>query len=118
MTTYEGGNAEGPPGRHPARGARTGAGPRLCDHGSAAGAHRRPGRPAHRHDLPGVAPAGAGRLGAGSLVSGWRAADRKSTRLNSSHVAISYAVFCLKKKKESYSDIWCKKKKKQRNAVA
>src|SRR5690625_6543514 len=30
----------------------------------------------------------------------WRAAkDRKSTRLNSSHVAISYAVFCLKKKK-------------------
>src|SRR5690625_5100983 len=26
--------------------------------------------------------------------------DRKSTRLNSSHVAISYAVFCLKKKKE------------------
>src|SRR5690625_3349379 len=27
-----------------------------------------------------------------------RAADRKSTRLNSSHVAISYAVFCLKKK--------------------
>src|SRR5437870_13423464 len=32
--------------------------------------------------------------------------DRKSTRLNSSHVAISYAVFCLKKKK--------KKKKKKR----
>src|SRR5690625_2850060 len=28
-------------------------------------------------------------------------ADRKSTRLNSSHVAISYAVFCLKKKKET-----------------
>src|SRR5215208_2934967 len=27
-----------------------------------------------------------------------RSADRKSTRLNSSHVAISYAVFCLKKK--------------------
>src|SRR5437660_5479725 len=34
-----------------------------------------------------------------------RPSDRKSTRLNSSHVAISYAVFCLKKKK--------KKKKKQ-----
>src|SRR5690625_6540741 len=30
----------------------------------------------------------------------WLDADRKSTRLNSSHVAISYAVFCLKKKKE------------------
>src|SRR5690625_5571747 len=28
--------------------------------------------------------------------------DRKSTRLNSSHVAISYAVFCLKKKKQQY----------------
>src|SRR5215208_7262722 len=28
-----------------------------------------------------------------------RPGDRKSTRLNSSHVAISYAVFCLKKKK-------------------
>src|SRR5699024_11780680 len=28
-------------------------------------------------------------------------ADRKSTRLNSSHVSISYAVFCLKKKTES-----------------
>src|SRR5690606_40562747 len=27
--------------------------------------------------------------------------DRKSTRLNSSHVKISYAVFCLKKKKET-----------------
>src|SRR5690554_7473668 len=27
--------------------------------------------------------------------------DRKSTRLNSSHVRISYAVFCLKKKKKS-----------------
>src|SRR5690625_3100033 len=30
--------------------------------------------------------------------------DRKSTRLNSSHVAISYAVFCLKKKKKNK---WC-----------
>src|SRR5690625_5676159 len=29
--------------------------------------------------------------------------DRKSTRLNSSHVAISYAVFCLKKKKLYHS---------------
>src|SRR3989442_7977303 len=29
-----------------------------------------------------------------------RHADRKSTRLNSSHVRISYAVFCLKKKKK------------------
>src|SRR5690349_22678570 len=29
--------------------------------------------------------------------------DRKSTRLNSSHVEISYAVFCLKKKKHLYT---------------
>src|SRR5439155_11397544 len=33
------------------------------------------------------------------LVLFWLLTDRKSTRLNSSHVAISYAVFCLKKKK-------------------
>src|SRR5207253_11188615 len=31
--------------------------------------------------------------------------DRKSTRLNSSHVAISYAVFCLKKKKKKKNKI-------------
>src|SRR2546426_3879693 len=30
--------------------------------------------------------------------------DRKSTRLNSSHLVISYAVFCLKKKKKSPQD--------------
>src|SRR5690606_42151396 len=46
-----------------------------------------------------------------SVAGGWRCAhepggrahrgDRKSTRLNSSHVKISYAVFCLKKKKET-----------------
>src|SRR5438034_4567591 len=29
--------------------------------------------------------------------------DRKSTRLNSSHTVISYAVFCLKKKKQKYN---------------
>src|SRR5690625_2614256 len=33
-----------------------------------------------------------------SLGHGFAHQDRKSTRLNSSHVAISYAVFCLKKK--------------------
>src|SRR5690606_40559042 len=31
----------------------------------------------------------------------WPVLDRKSTRLNSSHVKISYAVFCLKKKKQT-----------------
>src|SRR2546430_9725220 len=32
---------------------------------------------------------------------GWNQGDRKSTRLNSSHSQISYAVFCLKKKKKT-----------------
>src|SRR6266496_5341687 len=48
--------------------------------------------------------AGSGRRaeGAGpwSRRTGSAARDRKSTRLNSSHVEISYAVFCLKKKKK------------------
>src|SRR5438034_6342185 len=35
----------------------------------------------------------------GSALGG----DRKSTRLNSSHTVISYAVFCLKKKKENHT---------------
>src|SRR2546426_3979148 len=33
------------------------------------------------------------------FITGGGSADRKSTRLNSSHLVISYAVFCLKKKK-------------------
>src|SRR5438874_13177513 len=42
----------------------------------------------------------ASAIGAHSL-SGAGSRDRKSTRLNSSHVEISYAVFCLKKKKKN-----------------
>src|SRR6266498_1611937 len=38
--------------------------------------------------------------------------DRKSTRLNSSHVRISYAVFCLKKKKNKPSETILRGKKK------
>src|SRR5438034_3593526 len=34
-----------------------------------------------------------------TVMSIWSLGDRKSTRLNSSHTVISYAVFCLKKKK-------------------
>src|SRR2546426_2557741 len=34
----------------------------------------------------------------------WLIRDRKSTRLNSSHLVISYAVFCLKKKKTDLDD--------------
>src|SRR5699024_12542135 len=35
----------------------------------------------------------------GAPLAAYHVSDRKSTRLNSSHVSISYAVFCLKKKK-------------------
>src|SRR5688572_32955959 len=41
-------------------------------------------------------------------------ADRKSTRLNSSHSQISYAVFCLKKKKKKKKKIKKKKKKNKK----
>src|SRR2546426_1833964 len=40
---------------------------------------------------------------ASAIVSG---TDRKSTRLNSSHLVISYAVFCLKKKKNHDLTVW------------
>src|SRR5207253_7375983 len=40
----------------------------------------------------------AGEHGGDEVLRRGRREDRKSTRLNSSHVAISYAVFCLKKK--------------------
>src|SRR3712207_6913504 len=43
-------------------------------------------------------PAVAGSGGIAGFLSG---KDRKSTRLNSSHANISYAVFCLKKKKQN-----------------
>src|SRR3712207_8733176 len=57
--------------------------------GPARRARARPGDHAARRDLH------VGRRG----VDPGRRADRKSTRLNSSHANISYAVFCLKKKK-------------------
>src|SRR5437899_10459532 len=41
-------------------------------------------------------------LGAVNVAAGG-ALDRKSTRVNSSHLGISYAVFCLKKKKNSHN---------------
>src|SRR5690625_6473200 len=49
-----------------------------------------------------LGPSGAGKTTMIKMLTGEldkTAGDRKSTRLNSSHVAISYAVFCLKKKK-------------------
>src|SRR6266498_5281005 len=49
---------------------------------------------------------------AGFLAIG--ALDRKSTRLNSSHVRISYAVFCLKKKKKKKGKLQQKKRNKKK----
>src|SRR5256885_7221350 len=67
--------------------------------GDADGRRRTTARPRR---CPGTVPEVRRRAGA-SPVSRRRAghvlADRKSTRLNSSHLVISYAVFCLKKKK-------------------
>src|SRR5690554_7289473 len=40
-------------------------------------------------------------------ANGTQPQDRKSTRLNSSHVRISYAVFCLKKKKKNKTKDTC-----------
>src|SRR6266850_5979292 len=49
---------------------------------------------------------------AGRFASSLTARDRKSTRLNSSHLVISYAVFCLKKKKKIHTTPPCYKQKK------
>src|SRR6266536_5771681 len=43
--------------------------------------------------------------------------DRKSTRLNSSHEWISYAVFCLKKKKKIKHKVYVKKKKNKKKTI-
>src|SRR6266853_2763467 len=45
--------------------------------------------------------------------SSGRPRDRKSTRLNSSHSQISYAVFCLKKKKKEKNVVFVYKKNKK-----
>src|SRR5256885_11758760 len=70
---------------------------------------RSPVPPGIQIEAAGTAPAvcGVHRRGAGTQKT---ETDRKSTRLNSSHLVISYAVFCLKKKKTTrahhdYDDI-------------
>src|SRR6266702_7828300 len=60
-------------------------------------------------------PAGSRHRHTGQHGGGGR--DRKSTRLNSSHVAISYAVFCLKKKKHKLYK-FCTDKKRWTDNVA
>src|SRR3712207_8055788 len=72
--------------------SRGGAAPRLPARG---------GR-ARRGSAPSRAPAGRDPLVADGGPGPQRTyVDRKSTRLNSSHANISYAVFCLKKKKKT-----------------
>src|SRR3712207_8356770 len=79
--------------------------PSLCAYRSA-----QPRRLGHRGEHPGFP-----RLGLVTIVPRWPGIvlsniddlylDRKSTRLNSSHANISYAVFCLKKKNKLNNDI-------------
>src|SRR5438067_9065462 len=67
--------------------------------GSHRGADRSVGEEPHRLDL-----SGCDYRDRESPLARRPDGDRKSTRLNSSHVSISYAVFCLKKKKEDYTE--------------
>src|SRR3712207_7992270 len=70
---------------------------------SDAGLHELPARATVldlvRAGLPAALEEGAAALGAPAVPV--ESVDRKSTRLNSSHANISYAVFCLKKKKNN-----------------
>src|SRR3712207_6989516 len=59
-----------------------------------------PGTPHPRRRVEAVARLNAAGVPCGVLIAPVLPADRKSTRLNSSHANISYAVFCLKKKKQ------------------
>src|SRR6267142_6199489 len=62
-------------------------------------------------------PISARRSARGPWIACWRRTrcrDRKSTRLNSSHMSISYAVFCLKKKKNNEIGV-CEVEKKKIN---
>src|SRR3712207_7674118 len=71
---------------------------RRARHPHAAARARRRGDRHHGAQRGGVAPADRQRASARGRPEARR--DRKSTRLNSSHANISYAVFCLKKKKK------------------
>src|SRR5690625_6477870 len=64
-----------------------------------------------------MAPIKTGKAMTSCRFWGTIARDRKSTRLNSSHVAISYAVFCLKKKKKKNKANGQKKKRKQQTNI-
>src|SRR5699024_12260588 len=63
------------------------------------GAGKESGNAREAGDVNGARAGGDLRVGLGKGNGLLAKPDRKSTRLNSSHVSISYAVFCLKKKK-------------------
>src|SRR3712207_7355205 len=70
--------------------------------------------PQQLHRLPARLTFAQGAAVGVPYVTAWRALhdrahlqDRKSTRLNSSHANISYAVFCLKKKKNQFVTLYC-----------
>src|SRR5690348_18152705 len=69
--------------------------PRVAGHRRRAGGHPPPAAQGAQARARGAVR----RVGLGGRVQPLHAEDRKSTRLNSSHPSISYAVFCLKKKK-------------------
>src|SRR2546426_2171075 len=70
---------------------------RIPDHASAAVAS-----PVSAAAAPCVADTSCGTRTGSARIGTSAARDRKSTRLNSSHLVISYAVFCLKKKKKKH----------------
>src|SRR6266540_2556994 len=82
------------------------AGPPLPDHPRRHHPHPLPDDPVARRGPPGRRGRAADPL---QPRHGPPGADRKSTRLNSSHITISYAVFCLKKKKKKTKNISKKK---------
>src|SRR5262245_44007458 len=106
--------AAAPPvaGRPPGEGAGADAGRRPAagrdaaahDGAAAAALVAHPGRAARAGEAAGAAGGGGGGLSGRACYSARNvlagSTDRKSTRLNSSHLGISYAVFCLKKKKK------------------
>src|SRR2546426_7234800 len=70
-------------------------------------AHQRPCRPKNKWRLA-IAPCGVSAENVShAQAHNYRPLDRdrKSTRLNSSHLVISYAVFCLKKKTQANSEV-------------
>src|SRR6266540_3620522 len=71
----------------------------------------------HLHDLDPTPAVPLGALDRAVWLDRLGRRDRKSTRLNSSHITISYAVFCLKKKKKKKIKKIKKKKKKNKQKI-